>query len=53
MNPSQVFVQHSLVAVKRAKIDCGKAHFRALSDGNDAMRYIKASTVDNIFECAN
>lgn len=36
-----------------AKIDCGKAHFRALSEGNDGVRYIKARTVDNIFEGAN
>jgi type III restriction enzyme len=36
-----------------AKIDCGKAHFRALSEGNDRVRYIKARTVDNIFEGAN
>jgi type III restriction enzyme len=36
-----------------AKIDCGKAHFRALSEGNDGVRYIKARTVDNILEGAN
>jgi type III restriction enzyme len=36
-----------------AKIDCGKAHFRALSEGNDGVRYIKARTVDNIFEGAS
>lgn len=36
-----------------AKIDCGQAHFRALSDGNGGVRYVKARIVDNLFEGAN
>ena len=33
-----------------AKIDCGKAHFLAISEGNDGVSYIKARTLENVFE---
>lgn len=31
------------------KIECGKAHFKALASGADAARYVKARSVEDVF----
>jgi len=37
---------------ERAKIDCGKAHFRALAVGENPARYIKATNLDDLLGAA-
>ncbi len=34
---------------ERAKIACGEAHFRALADGDNPARFVRARSVDDVF----
>jgi type III restriction enzyme len=36
---------------ERAKIECGKAHFRALEVGESSARYVVARTVEELLQC--
>jgi len=38
----------ALRATEAAKIECGKAHFKALANGDEAPSYVVAQTVDDL-----
>jgi type III restriction enzyme len=33
-----------------AKIECGKAHFKTLERGSNPARFVKATSIDDIFQ---
>jgi type III restriction enzyme len=35
---------------ERAKVDCGKAHFKALATGENPARYVVARTLDDVLK---
>ena len=42
----------ALRAAEQGKIDCGKAHFRALAVGEDPARYVTARNLDDVLAAA-
>jgi type III restriction enzyme len=49
-NPSGLLLTDGLRDVERKKIDCGKAHFKALAVGDDPASYLVARSLDDVFE---
>jgi type III restriction enzyme len=47
-NPSSLLLTDGLRDSERKKIDCGKAHFRALAVGNDPATYLVARSLEEV-----
>lgn len=49
-NPSGMLLTQGLRDIERKKIDCGKAHFKALAVADDPASYIVARTLDDVLQ---
>ena len=49
-NPSGLLLTQGLRDIESKKIDCGKAHFKALAIGDDPAFYLVARTLDDVFK---
>jgi type III restriction enzyme len=47
-NPSGLLLTDGLRDVEKKKIDCGKAHFKALAVGDDPASYLAARSLDEV-----
>jgi type III restriction enzyme len=49
-NPSGLLLTQGLRDIESKKIDCGKAHFKALAIGDDPAFYLVARSLDDVFK---
>ena len=49
-NPGGLLLTEGLRDVEKKKIDCGRAHFKALAVGDNSASYLVARTLDDVFQ---
>ena len=49
-NPGGLLLTEGLRDVEKKKIDCGRAHFKALAVGDNSSSYLVARTLDDVFQ---
>jgi type III restriction enzyme len=49
-NPSGQLLTQGLRDIESKKIECGKAHFKALATGNNPAFYLVARALDDVFQ---